>query len=322
MSDTLQLANELIGRASVTPEDAGCQELMRGRLAAIGFECQDLPFGDVSNFWARRGNRAPLLVFAGHTDVVPPGPLEQWDSDPFTPQVREGMLYGRGAADMKGSLAAMVTACEAFVAEHPDHKGSIGFLITSDEEGPAVDGTVKVVEWLQQRGATIDWCLVGEPSSSGRVGDVVKNGRRGSLNGKLSVRGKQGHVAYPHLAANPVHLAAPALAELAAEGMAVLFLDEPTVGVDPLLRVQFWSHFRALADGGATIVVSSHVLHEVESLTNRILLINKEDLESEWRIPAEKLMQLHKEGIEVYTTSALTGNEVEDSFKRLASQLV
>jgi succinyl-diaminopimelate desuccinylase len=216
MSDTLQLANDLIGRASVTPEDAGCQELMRGRLAAIGFECQDLPFGDVSNFWARRGNRAPLLVFAGHTDVVPPGPLEQWDSDPFTPQVREGMLYGRGAADMKGSLAAMVTACEAFVAEHPDHKGSIGFLITSDEEGPAVDGTVKVVEWLQQRGATIDWCLVGEPSSSGRVGDVVKNGRRGSLNGKLSVRGKQGHVAYPHLAANPVHLAAPALAELAA----------------------------------------------------------------------------------------------------------
>ena len=146
----------------------------------------------------------------------PPGPLEQWYSDPFTPQVREGMLYGRGAADMKGSLAAMVTACEAFVAEHPDHKGSIGFLITSDEEGPAVDGTVKVVEWLQQRGATIDWCLVGEPSSSGRVGDVVKNGRRGSLNGKLSVRGKQGHVAYPHLAANPVHLAAPALAELAA----------------------------------------------------------------------------------------------------------
>ena len=216
MSDTLQLANELIGRASVTPEDAGCQELMRGRLAAIGFECQDLPFGDVSNFWARRGNRAPLLVFAGHTDVVPPGPLEQWDSDPFTPQVREGMLYGRGAADMKGSLAAMITACEAFVAEHPEHAGSIGFLITSDEEGPAVDGTAKVVEWLQQRGETIDWCLVGEPSSNRRVGDVIKNGRRGSLNGKLTVRGKQGHVAYPHLAANPVHLAAPALAELAA----------------------------------------------------------------------------------------------------------
>ena len=216
MSDTLQLANDLIGRASVTPEDAGCQELLRGRLGGIGFECQDLPFGEVSNFWARRGNRAPLLVFAGHTDVVPPGPLEQWHSDPFKPQVRDGLLYGRGAADMKGSLAAMVTACEAFVAEHPDHKGSIGFLITSDEEGPAVDGTVKVVEWLQQRGGTIDWCLVGEPSSNERVGDVIKNGRRGSLNGKLSVRGKQGHVAYPQLAANPVHLAAPALAELAA----------------------------------------------------------------------------------------------------------
>ncbi len=216
MSDTLQLANDLIGRASVTPEDAGCQELMRGRLAAIGFECQDLPFAEVSNFWARRGNRAPLLVFAGHTDVVPPGPLDEWHSDPFMPQVREGLLYGRGAADMKGSLAAMVTACEAFVAEHPEHTGSIGFLITSDEEGPAVNGTAKVIEWLQQRGQTIDWCLVGEPSSNRRVGDVIKNGRRGSLNGKLTVRGKQGHVAYPHLAANPVHLAAPALAELAA----------------------------------------------------------------------------------------------------------
>jgi succinyl-diaminopimelate desuccinylase len=216
MSDTLQLANDLIGRASVTPEDAGCQELMRDRLAAIGFECQDLPFDDVSNFWARRGNRAPLLAFAGHTDVVPPGPSQEWHSDPFTPQVREGLLYGRGAADMKGSLAAMVTACEAFVAEHPEHKGSIGFLITSDEEGPAVNGTVKVIEWLQERGERIDWCLVGEPSSNRRVGDVIKNGRRGSLNGKLSVRGKQGHVAYPHLAANPVHLAAPALAELAA----------------------------------------------------------------------------------------------------------
>jgi len=216
MSDTLQLASDLISRASVTPEDAGCQELMRGRLAALGFECQNLPFDDVTNFWARRGDSAPLLVFAGHTDVVPAGPLDQWQSDPFTPQVREGLLYGRGAADMKGSLAAMVTACEAFVADHPHHKGSIGFLITSDEEGPAVNGTVKVVERLQQRGEKIDWCLVGEPSSSRRVGDVIKNGRRGSLNGKLTVRGRQGHVAYPHLAANPIHLAAPALAELAA----------------------------------------------------------------------------------------------------------
>ena len=216
MSDTLQLACDLISRASVTPEDAGCQELMRGRLAALGFECENLPFDDVTNFWARRGDGAPLLVFAGHTDVVPAGPLDQWRSDPFTPQVRDGLLYGRGAADMKGSLAAMVTACEAFVADHPHHKGSIGFLITSDEEGPAVNGTVKVVERLRQRGEKIDWCLVGEPSSNRRVGDVIKNGRRGSLNGKLTVRGRQGHVAYPHLAANPIHLAAAALAELAA----------------------------------------------------------------------------------------------------------
>ena len=214
MSETLELAKDLVGRASVTPEDAGCQELMRERLEAIGFRSEDLAFGDVSNFWARRGDHAPLLVFAGHTDVVPTGPLEQWHSDPFTPDIRDGMLYGRGAADMKGSLAAMITACEAFVAAHPDHKGSIGFLITSDEEGPAVDGTVKVVAHLVKKGECIDLCLVGEPSSSRRVGDVIKNGRRGSLNGKLLVHGEQGHVAYPQLATNPVHLAAPALAEL------------------------------------------------------------------------------------------------------------
>ena len=214
MSETLELAKDLVGRASVTPEDAGCQKLMRERLEAIGFRSEDLAFGDVSNFWARRGDHAPLLVFAGHTDVVPTGPLEQWHSDPFSPDIRDGMLYGRGAADMKGSLAAMITACEAFVAAHPDHKGSIGFLITSDEEGPAVDGTVKVVAHLVKKGERIDLCLVGEPSSSRRVGDVIKNGRRGSLNGKLLVHGEQGHVAYPQLATNPVHLAAPALAEL------------------------------------------------------------------------------------------------------------
>jgi len=216
MSATLDLAKDLIGRASVTPEDAGCQQLMRARLEAIGFRCEDLPFGEVTNFWARRGDAAPLLVFAGHTDVVPTGPLQQWQSDPFQPVVRDGLLYGRGAADMKGSLAAMVTACEAFVAQHPDHSGSIGFLITSDEEGPSVNGTVKVVEQLQARGEQIDLCLVGEPSSRECLGDVIKNGRRGSLNGKLTVRGKQGHVAYPHLAVNPIHLAAPALAELVA----------------------------------------------------------------------------------------------------------
>ncbi len=216
MSDTLELAKDLISRASVTPEDAGCQALMQQRLRAIGFACEDLPFGEVKNFWARRGDDAPLVVFAGHTDVVPTGPLEEWQSDPFTPEVRDGMLYGRGAADMKGSLAAMVTACETFVAAHPGHRGSIGFLITSDEEGPSVNGTVKVVEHLVNAGVHIDMCLVGEPSSSRRLGDVIKNGRRGSLNGNLTVYGKQGHVAYPQLAENPIHLAMPALAELAA----------------------------------------------------------------------------------------------------------
>ncbi len=215
MSATLELAKALISRASVTPEDAGCQQLMRARLEAIGFHCEELPFGDVCNLWARRGTSAPLLVFAGHTDVVPTGPLDQWLSDPFEPQIRDGLLYGRGAADMKSSLAAMVTACEAFVRQHPAHRGSIGFLITSDEEGPSVNGTVKVVEQLRARGEQIDLCLVGEPSSRERLGDIVKNGRRGSLNGKLSVRGKQGHVAYPDLAVNPVHLAAPAISELA-----------------------------------------------------------------------------------------------------------
>ena len=216
MSDTLDLAMDLVSRASVTPEDAGCQQLMRERLEAIGFRCDDLPFGEVSNFWARHGDAAPLLVFAGHTDVVPTGPLEQWQSDPFQAEIRDGMLYGRGAADMKGSLAAMVTACEAFVTEHPHHSGSIGFLITSDEEGPSINGTVKVVEQLVKRGEKIDLCLVGEPSSSRQLGDVIKNGRRGSLNGRLTVRGKQGHVAYPQLASNPIHLVAPALTELTA----------------------------------------------------------------------------------------------------------
>ena len=216
MSDTLDLAMDLVSRASVTPEDAGCQQLMCERLEAIGFRCDDLPFGEVSNFWARRGNKAPLLVFAGHTDVVPTGPLEQWQSDPFQPEIRDGMLYGRGAADMKGSLAAMVTACEAFIARHPDHSGSIGFLITSDEEGPSINGTVKVIEHLVKRDEKIDLCLVGEPSSSRQLGDVIKNGRRGSLNGRLTINGKQGHVAYPQLASNPIHLATPVLAELAA----------------------------------------------------------------------------------------------------------
>jgi len=216
LSPTTQLAMELIRRPSVTPEDGGCQEAIAARLAGLGFTIEAMPFGEVSNLWARRGEAAPLLVFAGHTDVVPPGPLEQWQSPPFAPEIRDGYLYGRGAADMKGSLAAMVTACEGFVARHPRHRGSIAFLLTSDEEGPSIDGTVKVVDRLQARGEKIDWCIVGEPTSSQQVGDVVKNGRRGSLNGRLLVHGVQGHVAYPHLADNPIHRASPALAELCA----------------------------------------------------------------------------------------------------------
>ena len=216
MSDTLDLAIDLISRTSVTPEDAGCQEAMMQRLAALGFRNEPMRFADVDNFWARRGDTGPVLCFAGHTDVVPAGPRGKWQSDPFAPTIRDGMLYGRGAADMKGSLAAMVTATERFVARHPDHRGSIAYLITSDEEGPSINGTVKVVEALEARDEKIDWCLVGEPSSNHVLGDVVKNGRRGSLGAVLSVRGRQGHVAYPHLARNPVHEVAPALAELAA----------------------------------------------------------------------------------------------------------
>ncbi|MEJ2576121.1 MAG: succinyl-diaminopimelate desuccinylase [Gammaproteobacteria bacterium] len=216
MPTTLELAETLIRRPSVTPDDAGCQAVMAERLAPLGFRLEPMRFGEVDNLWARRGDTEPLFCFAGHTDVVPTGPVEAWASDPFVPSVRDGCLYGRGAADMKGSLAAMLSATEAFVAEHPDHRGSLAFLITSDEEGPAVDGTVRVVETLEARGEKIRWCLVGEPSSSERLGDVVKNGRRGSLGGRLVVHGVQGHVAYPHLAKNPIHRVAPVLAELAA----------------------------------------------------------------------------------------------------------
>ena len=215
-SPTVELALNLVGRRSVTPEDAGCQETMIARLEKIGFRVERLRFGEVDNFWARRGDSGPVFAFAGHTDVVPTGPLDQWRVPPFAPEIREGMLYGRGAADMKGSLAAMVTACESFIAHHPQHHGSIAFLVTSDEEGPSIDGTVKVVEHLEARYEKINWCLVGEPTAEKSVGDVIKNGRRGSLNGRLRVYGQQGHVAYPHLADNPIHRAAPALAALAA----------------------------------------------------------------------------------------------------------
>jgi succinyl-diaminopimelate desuccinylase len=215
MTKTLDLTRDLISRASVSPTDGGCQALMCERLSALGFIIEKLRFGNVDNFWARRGSEGPVLCFAGHTDVVPPGPLEDWKSDPFEPSIRDGMLYGRGAADMKSGLAAMVTACEEFIARHPRHRGSIAFLITSDEEGPSVDGTRRVVEVLESRGETIEWCLIGEPSSEDVLGDTLKIGRRGSLSGRLTVHGVQGHIAYPQLADNPIHALAPALAELA-----------------------------------------------------------------------------------------------------------
>jgi succinyl-diaminopimelate desuccinylase len=215
-SPTLDLAMELISRRSVTPEDDGCQELMISRLEKLGFRIERLPFEEVTNLWARRGDSGPLFCFAGHTDVVPSGPEEQWQFPPFEPRIEEGYLCGRGAADMKGSLAAFITAVERFVANHPDHQGSIALLITSDEEGPFINGTTRVIDHLEARNEKIDWCIVGEPSSTEKVGDVIKNGRRGSLSGTLKVRGIQGHVAYPHLVRNPIHEAAPALAELAA----------------------------------------------------------------------------------------------------------
>jgi succinyl-diaminopimelate desuccinylase len=211
----VELAKELIGRKSVTPEDGGCQELLAKRLERAGFKCEPMKFGEVTNLWARRGSTPPVVCFAGHTDVVPTGPLAEWHSDPFVPTIRDGKLYGRGAADMKSSIAAFVVAAEDFLKERPRHSGSIALLLTSDEEGPAVDGTVRVVEKLKARHELIDYCIVGEPTSVDWLGDMLKNGRRGSLSGKLVVRGIQGHVAYPHLVKNPVHLLAPALAELA-----------------------------------------------------------------------------------------------------------
>ncbi|MBB5017566.1 succinyl-diaminopimelate desuccinylase [Chitinivorax tropicus] len=213
---TLLLTEQLISLPSNTPHDAGCQDIMIERLERLGFAIERMRFGDVDNFWARLGTESPVVCFAGHTDVVPTGPLDQWHSDPFMPTIKEGMLFGRGAADMKASLAAFVTAIESFLAEHKRPVGSIALLITSDEEGPSINGTVKVVETLAARGETIDCCVVGEPTSSERFGDVIKNGRRGSLSGRLIVKGIQGHIAYPHLAKNPIHLLAPALAELAA----------------------------------------------------------------------------------------------------------
>lgn len=217
MSKTLALTQELMSLSSVTPEDKGCQARLAELLTPLGFVCETIQSGEVTNLWARKGTAQPLVVFAGHTDVVPTGPLEKWQSHPFQPTLRDGRLYGRGASDMKTSIAAMVVACEEFTAAHPEHKGSIGFLITSDEEGPAIDGTVVVCNALKARGEQLDYCIVGEPTSAKTLGDMIKNGRRGTMSGKLTVKGIQGHIAYPQLARNPIHQAAPALSELVAE---------------------------------------------------------------------------------------------------------
>jgi succinyl-diaminopimelate desuccinylase len=214
MSKTLALAIDLLKRKSTTPEDAGCQEVMIARLAPLGFKIERMRFGNVDNFYARRGTTTPLIVFAGHTDVVPTGPLDKWHTPPFEPTIKDGMLYARGAADMKTSLAAFITSIEEFVAENPNHVGSLGLLVTSDEEDVAIDGTVKVVEALKARGEYIDYCVVGEPTSNKVVGDMIKNGRRGSLSGDLTIKGLQGHIAYPHLVKNPIHMVAPAIKEM------------------------------------------------------------------------------------------------------------
>ncbi|BBA42564.1 MULTISPECIES: succinyl-diaminopimelate desuccinylase [Burkholderia] len=253
MSATLALTEQLIARASVTPDDQHCQQIMTERLTALGFECETIASHGVTNLWAVKrgtdGRDGKLLAFAGHTDVVPTGPLEQWSSPPFIPAHRDGKLYGRGAADMKTSLAAFVVASEEFVAAHPGHRGAIAFLITSDEEGPATDGTVKVVELLEARGERMDYCIVGEPTSTTELGDVVKNGRRGSMSGELVVKGVQGHIAYPHLAKNPIHLLAPALAELAAEQW-----DEGNEYFPPTT----WQVSNLHAGTGATNVIPGH----------------------------------------------------------------
>lgn len=294
MERTLALTCELIRRQSVTPEDAGCQALMMERLQQLGFTCTRLRFGEVENFWAVRGESGPLLVFAGHTDVVPTGPESGWDSPPFEPTLRDGMLYGRGAADMKGSLAAMLVACEDFVARNPEHSGRIGFLITADEEGPAHNGTVKVIEHLQQQGEHIDWCLVGEPSSSARLGDVVKNGRRGSLGAVLTVRGIQGHIAYPQLADNPIHRALPALHALTCQ------VWDQGNAFFPATSLQISN----IASGtGATNVIPGELqlvfnfrfstevtAHDLQQRTENLLRAHKLDYSIEWHLSGEPFL--------------------------------
>jgi succinyl-diaminopimelate desuccinylase len=281
MSKTLALTEELIALSSVTPDDKGCQRRLIELLSPLGFTCEPIESGGVTNLWARKGSIAPLVVFAGHTDVVPTGPLDQWHSDPFVPTRRDGKLYGRGAADMKTSIAAMVVAAEEFITAHPGHKGSIGFLLTSDEEGPALDGTVVVCEKLKERGEQLDYCLVGEPTSTDQLGDVIKNGRRGSMSGKLIIKGVQGHIAYPQMAKNPIHLAAPALAELAVEKW-----DD---GNEYYLPTS-WQMSNIHGGAGATNVIPGEVVIDfnfrfstastVESLQQRVhAILNKYDFE-------------------------------------------
>ena len=290
----IALTRELMARPSVTPADAGCQEIMGGRLAALGFACEQLRFGEVDNLWASRGSSGPTLVFAGHTDVVPPGPAENWRYPPFTPSEDGALLYGRGAADMKASLAAMVVATEAFVTDHPAHAGRIAFLITADEEGPARDGTTRVVDVLQDRGERLDWCIVGEPSSSKVLGDVVKNGRRGSINGLLTIRGLQGHIAYPQLADNPIHTALPALQALVNEPW-----DEGNEFFEPT-RLQFGN---INAGTGATNVIPGQLSAQfnvrfstetseaaIRQRCEQIISEHARDFDIEWQVSGQPFL--------------------------------
>jgi len=290
----IALTRELMARPSVTPADAGCQEIMGGRLAAVGFACEQLRFGEVDNLWASRGSSGPTLVFAGHTDVVPPGPAENWRYPPFTPSEDGALLYGRGAADMKSSLAAMVVATEAFVSDHPAHAGRIAFLITADEEGPARDGTTRVVDVLQDRGERLDWCIVGEPSSSKVLGDVVKNGRRGSINGLLTIRGLQGHIAYPQLADNPIHTALPALQALVNEPW-----DEGNEFFEPT-RLQFGN---INAGTGATNVIPGQLSAQfnvrfstetgeaaIRQRCEQIISEHARDFDIEWQVSGQPFL--------------------------------
>ena len=310
LSATLQLACELIRRPSVTPRDEGCQALMIDRLEACGFKVEKLPFGDVENFWAARGADGPMLCFAGHTDVAPSGPESDWQNPPFRPVIENGILHGRGAADMKGSLAAMVTAVEDFVRTHPDHRGRIVFLITSDEEGIAINGTVKVVDWLRRQGIIPDWCLVGEPSSSNTVGDVIKTGRRGSLGCELKIKGVQGHVAYPHLAKNPVHQASPAIAELAGERW-----DE---GNDFFPPTSFQVSNINAGAGAANVIPGELALvcnfrfstevtdAELQARTEAILDRHGLDYEADWNLSGQPFLTASGELVEACTTAIKT----------------